>query len=105
MNNYILPIKSGSQIGLFGGSFNPAHEWHFQVSKNALGELNLNQVIWLVSMSNPLKEDEDIMDFHDRFMSARDIAKKNISFLLNIIDAIKCFQFRIIQTNFNKVWF
>ena len=69
MNNYILPIKPGSQIGLFGGSFNPAHEWHFQVSKNALSELNLNQVIWLVSMSNPLKEDEDIMDFHDRFMS------------------------------------
>ena len=77
MNNYILPIKPGSQIGLFGGSFNPAHEWHFQVSKNALSELNLNQVIWLVSMSNPLKEDEDIMDFHDRFKSARDIAKKN----------------------------
>ena len=81
MNNYILPIKPGSQIGLFGGSFNPAHEWHFQVSKNALSELNLNQVIWLVSMSNPLKEDEDIMDFHDRFMSARDIAKKNNFFV------------------------
>ena len=81
MNNYILPIKPGSQIGLFGGSFNPAHEWHFQVSKNALSELNLNQVIWLVSMSNPLKEDEDIMDFHDRFMSARDIAKKKNFFV------------------------
>ena len=81
MNNYILPIKPGSQIGLFGGSFNPAHEWHFQVSKNALSELNLNQVIWLVSMSNPLKEDEDIMDFHDRFMSARGIAKKKNFFV------------------------
>ncbi len=81
MNNYILPIKSGSQIGLFGGSFNPAHEWHFQVSKNALGELNLNQVIWLVSASNPLKEKEDIMDFDDRFMSARDIAKSDNFFV------------------------
>ena len=57
MNNYILPIKPKSRIGLFGGSFNPAHEWHFQVAKNALNELKLNKVIWLVSASNPLKED------------------------------------------------
>ena len=81
MNNHILPINSGSQIGLFGGSFNPAHEWHFQVSKNALNELNLNQIIWLVSASNPLKENEDLMDFHDRFLSARDIAKSDNFFV------------------------
>ena len=81
MNNYILPIKPGSQIGLFGGSFNPAHEWHFQVSKNALNELNLNQIIWLVSASNPLKENEDLMDFHDRFLSARNIAKSDNFFV------------------------
>ena len=55
VHNDILPAKPKSKIGLFGGSFNPAHEWHFQVAKNALNELKLNKVIWLVSASNPLK--------------------------------------------------
>ena len=74
VHNDILPIKPKSKIGLFGGSFNPAHEWHFQVAKNALNELKLNKVIWLVSASNPLKKTEDLLDFHERFLSAKEIA-------------------------------
>ena len=74
VHNDFLPIKPKSKIGLFGGSFNPAHEWHFQVAKNALNELKLNKVIWLVSASNPLKKTEDLLDFHERFLSAKEIA-------------------------------
>ena len=43
------------RIGLLGGSFNPAHAAHRQVSLAALKRLRLDQVWWLVSPSNPLK--------------------------------------------------
>jgi nicotinate-nucleotide adenylyltransferase len=42
-------------IGLFGGSFNPAHHGHLHVAKAGLRELALDQIWWLVSPQNPLK--------------------------------------------------
>ena len=43
------------RIGLFGGSFNPAHEGHRHVSLEALKRLGLDEVWWLVAPQNPLK--------------------------------------------------
>lgn len=42
-------------IGLFGGSFNPAHAGHLHVAQAGLRELGLDQIWWLVSPQNPLK--------------------------------------------------
>ncbi len=43
------------RVGLFGGSFNPAHPGHAHVAETALRRLGLDRVIWLVSPQNPLK--------------------------------------------------
>jgi nicotinate-nucleotide adenylyltransferase len=43
------------KIGLFGGSFDPAHEGHAHVAETALKRLRLDKVWWLVSPQNPLK--------------------------------------------------
>ncbi len=48
-------IRHGPAVGLFGGSFNPAHAGHVHVAKAGLRELQLDQVWWLVSPQNPLK--------------------------------------------------
>lgn len=45
----------GMRIGLFGGSFDPAHEGHAHVAETALKRLKLDRVWWLVSPQNPLK--------------------------------------------------
>ena len=45
----------GQRIGLFGGSFNPAHEGHLAISDEALRRLDLDEVWWLISPQNPLK--------------------------------------------------
>jgi nicotinate-nucleotide adenylyltransferase len=44
------------RIGLLGGSFNPAHEAHREISLTALKRLGLDQVWWLVTPGNPLKD-------------------------------------------------
>ena len=48
-------LKPGMRVGLFGGSFNPAHEGHAHVAETALTRLGLDRVVWLVSPQNPLK--------------------------------------------------
>lgn len=53
---HVLPYApSGASIGLFGGSFDPAHDGHVHVTHHALQRLQLDQVWWLVSPGNPLK--------------------------------------------------
>lgn len=51
-----LPLAyPGQRIGLFGGSFDPAHAGHAHVAETALKRLALDRVWWLVSPQNPLK--------------------------------------------------
>jgi nicotinate-nucleotide adenylyltransferase len=63
------------RIGLLGGSFNPAHEGHLQLSLAAIDALGLDELWWLVSPGNPLKEEAgDMAPFDARLASAREAA-------------------------------
>jgi nicotinate-nucleotide adenylyltransferase len=65
-----------ARIGLLGGSFNPAHRGHLHISLHAMRVLGLDEVWWLVSPGNPLKEGaEDMSPFEARLVSARRMAK------------------------------
>ena len=51
-----FPIATrGMVVGLLGGSFDPAHDGHVHITREALKRLGLDQVWWLVSPGNPLK--------------------------------------------------
>ncbi|MBL8588040.1 MAG: nicotinate-nucleotide adenylyltransferase, partial [Methylobacteriaceae bacterium] len=52
------PSAPGMAIGLFGGSFDPAHEGHLMVCDMALRRLGLDRVWWIVTPGNPLKATE-----------------------------------------------
>ena len=43
------------RIGLLGGSFDPAHDGHAHLTREALKRLGLDRVWWLISPGNPLK--------------------------------------------------
>lgn len=45
----------GMVVGLLGGSFDPAHDGHVQLTREALRRIGLDRVWWLVSPGNPLK--------------------------------------------------
>ena len=62
------------RIGLLGGSFNPAHDGHRDITLAALAYLGLDGVWWLVSPQNPLKPQKGMAAFHERLASARAVA-------------------------------
>jgi len=71
----MLAASIMARVGLLGGSFNPAHEGHRQLSLAAIEALGLDELWWLVSPGNPLKESADMAPFEARFVSAQEIAQ------------------------------
>jgi nicotinate-nucleotide adenylyltransferase len=65
-----------NRTGLLGGSFNPAHRGHRQISLAALRLLALDEVWWLVSPGNPLKSGKDMAPLAARLASAREQARQ-----------------------------
>lgn len=66
-----LDLAPGMTVGLFGGSFNPAHDGHAHLARTALRQLGLDRVVWLVSPQNPLKSARDSAPLAERMASAR----------------------------------
>lgn len=56
LRNQLPYAAPGQVIGLLGGSFDPAHQGHAHITREALKRFGLNRVWWLVSPGNPLKE-------------------------------------------------
>src|SRR4051812_43436703 len=66
------------RIGLLGGSFNPAHRGHRRISLAAIQALDLDELWWLVSPGNPLKEGgKDMAPFAARLGSAQAVARRS----------------------------
>ena len=71
-----LPHAEARQvIGLLGGSFNPPHAAHLQISETALKRLRLDRVWWLVSPGNPLKSRAEDAPLSRRVALAREMAR------------------------------
>lgn len=67
-------VEKGMSIGLFGGSFNPPHLGHTLVSEIALRRLRLDQLWWIVTPGNPLKDHSGLAPLADRVKWSREIA-------------------------------
>lgn len=67
-----LPAHApGMRIGLFGGSFNPAHEGHRLVALQCLKRLQLDSLWLLVSPGNPLKDHSELAPLATRLEDTR----------------------------------
>jgi len=66
------------RVGILGGSFNPAHRAHRAMSLAAMETLGLDEVWWLVSPGNPLKDKaSDMAPYSARLASARSMARRS----------------------------
>lgn len=71
------------RVGLLGGSFNPPHSGHLDISRAALRRLGLDAVWWLVTPGNPLKDPDGYAPFEARFAAARRMAAHSRIFVSN----------------------
>ena len=74
MRLVLPPSAPGMRIGLYGGSFNPAHLGHRHVTLTALRRLGLDRVWWLVTPGNPLKDARVLAPLEQRCAQARRVA-------------------------------
>lgn len=59
-------VERSNVVGLFGGSFNPPHRGHLLVAKIAIRRLHLDQLWWMVTPGNPLKDHTDLPSLDER---------------------------------------
>ena len=66
---------SNKSIGLLGGSFDPAHKGHLEISKIAIKKIKLDKVLWLVTKKNPFKK-KPLFSLKERMSKANESIKK-----------------------------
>ncbi|EJF96301.1 nicotinate-nucleotide adenylyltransferase [Bartonella taylorii] len=59
-------VERSNVVGLFGGSFNPPHAGHLLVAKIAIRRLRLDQLWWMVTPKNPLKDCTNLLSLEER---------------------------------------
>ena len=76
------------KIGILGSSFNPAHLGHLKLSDKAIQIFDLDEVWWMITKQNPLKEKNDYMSFEDRSNQAKKLM--SISHLTLFQSKVEC---------------
>lgn len=72
----LLPLAiRGQRIGLMGGTFNPPHEGHLICALTALQRLKLDQLWWMVTPGNPLKDGDGLPALQSRMAASRRLAR------------------------------
>ena len=64
------------KVGILGGTFDPAHKGHLEISKQAKKLLNLKNVIWAITEQNPFK-DISKSNLKNRIQYAKKLIAKN----------------------------
>ena len=62
-------------IGILGGSFDPPHKGHVEISKISLKKIKLNTIYWIVTKKNPFKK-KPFFSLKERISRSRKAIKK-----------------------------
>jgi nicotinate-nucleotide adenylyltransferase len=74
------------RVGLFGGSFNPPHQGHLMLAQVAMRRLALDQVWWLVTPGNPLKETRELPSQDTRMALCHALVGRNRRMIISGIE-------------------
>ena len=64
------------KIGILGGTFDPAHKGHLEISKQAKKRFELKNIVWAITKKNPLKN-ESKSNLKSRTQFAKKLIGKN----------------------------
>ena len=74
LENKLKPPKT--RIGILGGTFDPAHKGHLEISLQAKKRFELKNIIWAITKKNPFKE-ESSSNLRSRTQFAKKLIDKN----------------------------
>jgi nicotinate-nucleotide adenylyltransferase len=72
--NKLKPERT--KIGILGGTFDPAHKGHLEISKQAKKRFGLKNIIWAITKQNPFKN-KSKSNLRSRIQFAKKIIDKN----------------------------
>lgn len=85
------------KVGLFFGSFNPIHVGHLILANHILGEAKLDQLWFVVSPHNPLKDKKTLLADHHRLAMVELAIADNENFRASNVE------FKLPQPNYTVV--
>ena len=62
-------------IGIFGGSFDPPHKGHVEISKISLKKIKLKKIYWVITKKNPFKK-KPFFSLKERIKRSKRAVKK-----------------------------
>ena len=74
LENKLKPEKI--KIGILGGTFDPAHKGHLEISKQAKKIFELKNIVWAITKKNPFKN-ESKSSLRSRIQFAKRLIGKN----------------------------
>jgi len=66
--------SDNNKIGIFGGSFDPPHKGHLEISNIAIKKLSLDKLYWCVTKKNPFKK-KTLFPLSERIKKSRKMTK------------------------------
>ena len=76
-------------IGIFGGSFDPPHKGHIEISKISLKKIKLKKIYWVITKKNPFKK-KPFFSLKERISRSKKAIKKHKKIkILYLDDRIK----------------
>ena len=64
------------KIGILGGTFDPAHKGHLEISKQAKKRFDLKNIIWAITKKNPFKNKSEL-NLNNRIKFAKKLIGRN----------------------------
>lgn len=83
-------MNTSTDVGLFGGTFNPIHNAHLEVAEKALKQYELSKVIFIPSKIPPHKQNEDIPSARSRYEMVEIAIEGNEDFLVSDVEMNRC---------------
>ena len=67
---------SKKAIGIFGGSFDPPHKGHLEISKISLKKLKIKKIYWIIAKKNPFKK-KTFFSLNQRIKKSKEMLRKS----------------------------